>query len=76
MEVNHTAIIELELKYCERCGGLFLRRAGQSEVYCIGCAEQMVERPSVRRRSRPRMPVNPNGPRLVQLVRRAEGGNA
>jgi len=33
--------VKIELKYCERCGGLFLRRAGQAEVYCVPCAPQM-----------------------------------
>jgi hypothetical protein len=28
---------EVELKYCERCGGLFLRLLGTSLVYCGGC---------------------------------------
>jgi hypothetical protein len=29
--------IEVELKYCERCGGLWLRRQGADGVYCGGC---------------------------------------
>jgi hypothetical protein len=28
---------QLELKYCERCGGLWLRNKGEEEVYCPGC---------------------------------------
>lgn len=27
----------VELKYCERCGGLFLRGVGASVVHCSGC---------------------------------------
>jgi hypothetical protein len=27
----------IELKYCERCGGLFLRTPGAGVVYCGGC---------------------------------------
>ena len=27
----------VELKYCERCGGLFLRECGAGVVYCAGC---------------------------------------
>jgi ribosomal protein L37AE/L43A len=28
---------QMELKYCERCGGLFLRLLGVSLVYCEAC---------------------------------------
>jgi Zn-finger nucleic acid-binding protein len=35
----------LELKYCERCGGLWLRPQGDSEVYCGGCRLRMAEMP-------------------------------
>ncbi len=28
---------EVELKYCERCGGLFLRLLGASLIYCGAC---------------------------------------
>lgn len=31
----------VELKYCERCGTLGLRRRGSSHIYCEGCAEEM-----------------------------------
>ena len=27
----------LELKYCERCGGLWLRPCGAAVVYCRAC---------------------------------------
>jgi Zn-finger nucleic acid-binding protein len=27
----------VELKYCERCGGLFLRRPGDVRVHCTAC---------------------------------------
>lgn len=33
--------IKIELKYCERCGGLFLRHVGDTEVYCAPCAPEM-----------------------------------
>ena len=29
--------IQVELKYCERCGGLWLRPQGTSGVYCGSC---------------------------------------
>jgi Zn-finger nucleic acid-binding protein len=29
--------IQVELKYCERCGGLWLRLQGAEGVYCASC---------------------------------------
>jgi Zn-finger nucleic acid-binding protein len=29
--------IQVELKYCERCGGLWLRPQGADNVYCASC---------------------------------------
>ena len=37
----------LELKYCERCGGLWLRPQLAETVYCASCAEAMRELPPV-----------------------------
>jgi hypothetical protein len=37
--------LNLELKYCERCGGLWLRPSGGAQIYCITCARQMAEMP-------------------------------
>jgi hypothetical protein len=37
--------LRFELKYCERCGGLWLRPAGGGQTYCVGCARQMGELP-------------------------------
>jgi hypothetical protein len=33
----------LELKYCERCGTLGLRRDDSNQVYCSQCQQQMSE---------------------------------
>jgi hypothetical protein len=33
----------LELKYCERCGGLGLRPVGGGQTYCASCARAMAE---------------------------------
>lgn len=35
----------VELKYCERCGGLFLRTPETGIVYCEGCAMRMDSAP-------------------------------
>lgn len=37
--------IALELKYCERCGGLWLRPAGGGQIYCTICSRAMAELP-------------------------------
>lgn len=52
---------ELELKYCERCGGLWLRLQGDPEVYCVNCRTQMAELPRALgdHSSKPRLP-HPN----------------
>lgn len=46
--------VKIELKYCERCGGLFLRRAADPEVYCVTCqpAIRQMATPSKKRASR------------------------
>lgn len=38
---------KLELKYCERCGGLWLRPQGGEAVYCAFCAHAINELPPV-----------------------------
>jgi hypothetical protein len=49
-------MIQLELKYCERCGALWLRLRGTQEVYCAACDLEMLDLPSPRRvTSRPRL---------------------
>jgi len=60
MNTLETGEVPMELKYCERCGGLWLRRQGEDVVYCRGCLEHLTaygrgERPTPeRRRSRGR----------------------
>jgi ribosomal protein S27AE len=39
--------IQLDLKYCERCGGLWLRPHGTDGVYCAACGAYFAERPKV-----------------------------
>lgn len=33
--------IQLELKYCERCGGLWLRPKSSDLIFCARCAKAM-----------------------------------
>jgi len=49
MEVDELEIIELELKYCERCGALWLRRCGSDEIYCATCIPKMLDNPTIRK---------------------------
>ena len=39
--------LRVELKYCERCGALWLRAVGVAQVYCAGCGREMGELPVV-----------------------------
>jgi len=57
METEGLEIIRLELKYCERCGGLWMRTQGTGEVYCPPCAEQMSDLPAGRKRRKLRLLV-------------------
>ncbi len=36
-----TILFKIELKYCERCGGLFFRRERNPQVYCVTCKPLM-----------------------------------
>jgi hypothetical protein len=37
--------IQVELKYCERCGGLWLRLRGADGVYCASCRARLAAMP-------------------------------
>ena len=59
MEIEDLEITRLELKYCERCGALWLRRRGTGKVYCEACTSEIPNFPLCGRRpSRPHLPVN------------------
>ena len=81
MEEEILEIVYLGLKYCERCGGLWLRMRGTGEVHCAPCRTQLWEFPiPPGRASRPRL-LNPGigtvdeiGDSLVLVP--SKGGNA
>ena len=50
MEIDNFEIIQLELKYCERCGGLWLRVRGSGNIYCAACTAETADLPGMRRR--------------------------
>jgi hypothetical protein len=37
--------VRMELKYCERCGGLWLRECGAGVVYCDHCLLEVAQLP-------------------------------
>lgn len=43
MQTHDVEIFEVELKYCERCGGLWFREKGTTGVYCAECDPKMAE---------------------------------
>jgi hypothetical protein len=58
-------VVHLELKYCERCGSLWLREADSRGIYCERC-EAAVDRmaPSTRHRNTARVPGSEYGAQL------------
>ncbi len=41
-------VLQLELKYCERCGALYLRERGAGDPYCNPCDKRMRRLPRLR----------------------------
>ena len=41
MEIKELEIVEMELKYCELCGGLWMRLQGSRDSYCAACHQRM-----------------------------------
>ena len=44
-EIGSGNELQFELKYCERCGGLWLRPTGGGQIYCVACGRAMAELP-------------------------------
>ena len=80
MEIDDVNVVFLELKYCERCGGLWLRPRDCEDVFCATCSAQMAElRQSARKhnlRFALKTTINANGESREVLVMCGEGGNA
>lgn len=53
----------MELKYCEHCGGLWLRECGAGNVYCTNCQPKVAELPIPKKK--PRSAILPVRPRTV-----------
>jgi uncharacterized Zn finger protein (UPF0148 family) len=52
--------LRMELKYCERCGGLWLRECGVGVVYCANCESEVADLPVPKKKpQRVRVPARP-----------------
>jgi hypothetical protein len=52
--------VGMELKYCEHCGGLWVRERGAGTIYCDRCQVKVADLPAPRKRkSRLILPVRP-----------------
>jgi len=81
---NEDGTVRVELKYCEHCGGLWLREGGGG-VYCERCQKKMAEFPEAKKKRPGRLKLPVRGEALVdryeeeqkqQEQRRAVGGAA
>ena len=75
METQARAFVPLELKYCERCGTLWLRPRGSDAVVCATCAKALAGLPGW---CHERQPENSgmHDQILVESAFWVEGGNA
>lgn len=73
MEDVETRGIALELKYCERCGGLWLRPRGSDLIFCAGCSRVMAGLTPLWPRS---AQAHPNLGHRIDDAFWGEGGNA
>lgn len=80
MERLNIEIVEVELKYCERCGGLWIRPCGSERVFCGSCAPKMAEMELPASRITVQLPVDDSKTFEATLEELAalcsEGGNA
>ncbi len=53
--------VGVELKYCEHCGGLWVRERGAGTVYCEKCQSKVADLPAPKTRTRRlTLPVRPH----------------
>jgi hypothetical protein len=57
--------VRLELKYCEHCGGLWLRECGAGVVYCVNCLPRIAELPAPRKSEKERIILPVRGRTVV-----------
>lgn len=67
MNSNHRKdVVRVELKYCEHCGGLWVRECGGS-VYCPKCLPKVEDLPAPKERVAPRKRRR-TGKRIAKIV--------
>jgi uncharacterized Zn finger protein (UPF0148 family) len=66
--------VRVELKYCERCGGLWLREWGTGVVYCGSCQAKMAEMPVPKKKRPGRLMLPVGRPSLIDDYA-SENGN-
>jgi hypothetical protein len=67
--------LSFELKYCERCGGLWLRPMGGGQIYCVDCGRAMAELPpGTKERKSARVPAGKHSRAKNTEVRDWEDG--
>jgi len=80
MEIDELDIILLDLKYCERCGGLWLRPRGCNDVLCQSCSTRMSRLHEGWWRQKVRLAlrttIQADGESREVLVMCGDGGNA
>ncbi len=53
--------VGVELKYCEHCGGLWVRERGAGIVYCEKCQPMVADLPAAKKRpQRIALPIRPH----------------
>jgi len=58
---NENNAVRKELKYCEHCGGLWVRECGAGVAYCENCQPRVADLPIPKKKSgRIKMPVRPH----------------
>lgn len=71
---NENQHMRVELKYCEHCGGLWLRECGAGVVYCDNCRPKVADLPIPKKKAqRTSLPVAK--PSLVDAVFDDEAGD-
>jgi NMD protein affecting ribosome stability and mRNA decay len=76
MEPLEAGSIQLELKYCERCGALWLRLKDSDLLFCAGCARAMAGLVPGLCLVRQRRRGGPENDHVTQAAFWSEGGNA
>jgi ribosomal protein L37AE/L43A len=75
MELQDVDAIQMELKYCERCGALWLRLTGSDLIFCSPCSVILAGLARDPRFREPRG-SNSRGGGKINTAFWSEGGNA